>query len=290
MNIVLTAGIKKGRLGFYIQLLLLSFFTVSIFSSCEFFNPHNIPDELTQTNFVNKSSIYLLGRKPYYEELRKAKQFFSENGFTQSSREEYLLKISASEEYKLYMYQLARNDLMNFIFNPDSTEIQNTINVWTDMHPDEYGRKEIIRLKKLQTIPRDLLKNNLDNISLHKRLINNSYYDFINMGTENFVISMYNNFLDRSPTNYELIQGKLMVDSSRAFFLGLQGDSKEDFISLFFESFPYYEGQVRMLYKRYYFSEPSAEFLTKYTLEYSKQKDLRKIQAKLLSMDAFISS
>lgn len=248
------------------------------------------PDDLTMNQFLNKSSIYLVGRKPYAKEIQEAKWFFSERGFSQTSREQYIMKLSQTKEYKLYLYQLGRNDLMNFIFNPDTLEIQNTINVWTKLHPDEYGKKEIARLKKLLTIPQDLLNDSLNNIGLHKRLVNNSYYDFINMGTENFVISMYHNFLDRPPTKYELTQGKLMVDGSEAFFGGKKGHSKEDFIDMFFDSYLYYEGQVRMLYKRYYYAEPPAELLSAFTLEYHKTKDLRSIQAKLLSKDLFISS
>ena len=258
--------------------------------SCQNPGIHHSPDDLVLSNFLNKSYIYEFGRKPYANELKDASSFFEKNRFTQSSREEYLMKVSASNEYKLYLYQLARNDLMNFIFNPDTGEIQNTINVWTRMYPNEYGRREIARLKKLKTISPDLLSGSLDNIGLQKRLVHNSYYDFINMGTENFVISIYNNFLDRSPTKYELTQDKMMVDSSDAVFLGVHGHSKEDFVALFFESYPYYEGQVRMLYKRYYFSEPSPEYLAYLTLEYYKKRDFRRLEAELLSLEKLITS
>ena len=272
------------------QLYLLSFFCLVSLYACQSSVSKRPIDDLALDHFLNKSSIYLYGRKPYAKEIVEAKWFFSEKGFTQPSREEYLMKMSTTNEYKLYLYQLGRNDLMNFIFNPDTVEIQNTIHVWTKLYPNDYGKKEIVRLKRLLTISQDLLNDSLDNIGLHKRLVHNSYYDFINMGTENFVISMYNNFLDRPPTKYELTQGKLMVDGSDALFLGKKGSSKEDFIAMFFDSYLYYEGQVRMLYKRYYYTEPPAEYLTALTLEYYKTKNLRKIQAKLLSGDLLIAS
>ena len=264
-------------------------FILSLYS-CQGPSADNASDGLVLSNFLNKAYIYQFGRKPYANEVKDARSFFATKGFTQPCREEYLMKISACDEYKLYLYQLGRNDLMNFIYNPDTAEIQNTINVWTKMYPNEYGRKEIARLQKLKTISQDLLNNSLDNIGLQKRLVHNSYYDFINMGTENFVISMYNNLLDRPPTKYELAQGKMMVDSSDAVFVGIHGHSKEDFVALFFDSYPYYEGQVRMLYKRYYFSEPPAEYLAHLTLEYYKKKDFRKLQAELLSLDKLITS
>ena len=253
-------------------------------SSCQNASTDVASAQLAISNFINKSCIYLLGRKPYEAEMQQAQSFFAKNGFTQTSREKYLLNITLSDEYKLYLFQLARNDLMNFIFNPDSLQIQNTIDVWTKMYPNDYGRKEIARLKKLQTISADLLNGSLDNIGMQKRLIHNSYYDFINMGTENFVISMYNNFFDRPPTKYELGLGKMMVDSSESSFMGNKGHCKEDFVALFFESYPYYEGQVRTLYKRYFFSEPPPEYLAALTLEYYKSRDLRKLQALLLSI------
>jgi hypothetical protein len=246
-------------------------------------------DGLVISNFVNRAHIYLFGRKAYVTEIDRAKSFFHQRNFDDYNREKYLLQISKSDEYKLYLFQLARNDLMNFIFNPDSAQIQNTIDVWARMYPNEYGAKEIARLKKLQTISKDLLNNQLDNIGLQKRLVHNSYYDFINMGTENFVISMYNNFFDRPPTKHELDKGKRMVDGGLSTFLGNYGNSKEDFVALFFESFSYYEGQVRMLYKRYYFCEPAPEYLAELTLTYYKERDLRQLQSKLLSADKFVS-
>jgi len=291
LTVFLTAiKCKEVRHKTFNHFFLPCVFFLLLFSGCQNSSTSNADDELIRSNFINKASIYLLGRKPYSAEIQEARSFFEKNGFTQTARERYILKVSASNEYKLYLYQLARNDLMNFIFNPDTTEIQNTIDVWTRMYPNDYGQREIARLNKLKTISGDLLDGKLDNIGLQKRLVHNSYYDFINMGTENFVVSIYNNFLDRPPTRYELAQGKLMVDSSDALFLGTHGHSKEDFVVLFFESYPYFEGQVRMLYKRYYFSEPPPEYLAALTLEYYKSRDLRRLQAELLSRDEFISS
>jgi len=274
----------------FIHIFLLCLISCLSFSACENRSGRYAADDLVLSHFVNKSFIFLLGRKPYDKEMEQARSFFEKNGFTQSSRRAYLLKVSTSDEYKLYLYQLARNDLMNFIFNPDSAEIQTTIDYWAKTAPNEKGRKEVARLKKLQTISADLLNGRLDNIGLQKRLVHNSYYDFINMGTENFVVSMYNTFLDRPPTKYELMQGKKMVDSSDAIFLGFHGHSKEDFIALFFDSYPYYEGQARILYKRYYFCEPKAEYLAYLTLEYYRSRDYRKLQVEMLSADEFITS
>jgi hypothetical protein len=278
------------QLAYFVRRFLFLLMICCLFlSSCQYTNRNYISNDLTLSNFINKTSIYLLGRKAYATEMKNAESFFAKEKFTTKGREKYLLLISESDEYKLYLFQLARNDLMNFIFNPDSTQIQNTIDVWTRMYPNDYGAKEIRRLKKLQTIQKDLLSGQLDNIGLHKRLVHNSYYDFINMGTDNFVVSMYNNFFDRPPTKYELQEGKKMVDNSDAVFLGMRGKSKEDFVALFFESFSYYEGQVRMLYKRYYFCEPAPEYLAELTLTYYKDRDLRKLQSKLLSADKFVS-
>jgi hypothetical protein len=61
-------------------------------------------------------------------------------------------------------------------------------------------------------------------------------------------------------------------------------------VALFFGSYPYYEGQARMLYKRYYFHEPPPEYLEHLTLEYFKNRDLAKLQAELLSRDELLTS
>ncbi|MDZ7847129.1 MAG: hypothetical protein U5L96_10360 [Owenweeksia sp.] len=70
----------------------------------------------------------------------------------------------------------------------------------------------IERLDAMLQIPGKLDSNLIDHIELHRRIIDNPYYDDINMGTENFVVATYQNFLFRYPTGVELEEAKKMVD------------------------------------------------------------------------------
>ncbi len=217
-----------------------------------------------------------------FEETEFWNSRLSSSQLSLTSTSELIDSLLHHPEYRQNQYLIARNDLMNFIFDPDSAEIEKTIKVWEQAEVNEKGRKEIIRLKGLQAIPRDLGDGSLDNIGLHKRLVHNSYYDFINMGTENFVVSMYHNFLDRNPTTYELEQGKKMVNGNPAVLDFRQGSGKEDFINLFFDSYAYFEGQVKKVFLRLLFREPVPGESVYFTLEFKKTKNYELLQKQVL--------
>ncbi|GIV34478.1 MAG: hypothetical protein KatS3mg031_2013 [Chitinophagales bacterium] len=237
--------------------------------------------------FVQNCYIQLLGRKADSGETAYWNAQLKDSRLSYASAERLIDSLLRHPEYRQHQYLLARNELMNFIFNPDSAEIEKTIKIWEEAERNEAGRKEISRLRALQAIPRDLLTGNLDNIGLHKRLVHNSYYDFINMGTENFVVSMYHNFLDRNPTTFELEQGKKMVDGFPAILDYQSGASKEDFINLFFESYAYFEGQVRKAFLRLLYREPTPEESVFFTLQYKKNRNYEQLLKSLLLYETF---
>ena len=55
-------------------------------------------------------------------------------------------------------------------------------------------------------------------------------YDEINMGTENFVVSIFQNFFHRYPTAAELYSASNMVDGNQSTIFNTNGSSKKDFI------------------------------------------------------------
>lgn len=128
----------------------------------------------------------------------------------------------------------------------------------------------------------------MDEIGLHRRLSYNSYYDFVNMGTENFVVSMFQNFFLRYPTLSELERGKKMVDGKPAVLLGKKGSSKSDFVDILFKSTDYFEGQVRKLFLRSLFREPTSEEMVFYTRSLKASRDLKALKKQVYSLDEYV--
>jgi hypothetical protein len=108
------------------------------------------------------------------------------------------------------------------------------------------------------------------------------------MGTENFVISMFQHFMFRYPTLQELEDGKKMVDGFYAYLFYQEGNTKDDFIRIFFDSDAFYEGRVRDLYKRYVFREPLIQELKNGTDLYKTTNNYKAVQKLILTSDEFV--
>ena len=107
------------------------------------------------------------------------------------------------------------------------------------------------------------------------------------MGTENFVVSMFQNFLYRYPTAEELVQSKLIVDGFEGVVFLETGVVKDDFINIFFGCNNYFEGQVRDLYLKYLFREPTSVEMSDKASIYKNSLDYKALQKAILSMDEY---
>lgn len=253
----------------------------------------DLSDDVLQENYINKVYISVLGRKPTSIELTTGKTILSQHDLSVADRNQLLDVVLSGNEYYYRVYDLARIELLNAV---DTSEITQDIFIYNLLLQDTatYGpyfaliHHEIDRLEALKEAPSAFAAGNIDIIELHRRCANNKIYDDINMGTENFVISMFQNFLLRYPTTQELEQGKQMVDGFTAAVFYETGDSKDDFLDIFFRSSDYFEGQVRNLYLRYLFREPDSETMTALSQQYKKDKDYKALQKAILNTDEFV--
>ena len=107
------------------------------------------------------------------------------------------------------------------------------------------------------------------------------------MGSENFVVSTYQNFLFRYPTNAELAAGKNIVDGNTSVVFLKVGKSKYDYIKIFFGTDDYYEGQVRYIFKKYLFREPSSAEIYLYSDIYKSTNDYKELEKAVFSLDEY---
>jgi len=125
-------------------------------------------------------------------------------------------------------------------------------------------------------------------LDVYKRCVNNYFYDQINMGTQNFILSLFETFCGRYPTKSELAAATRMVDgqSSIAFFE--EGGSKADFINIFFRSNDYYEGQVYLIFRAYLYRRPTQTEMTKLAADFRATNNLKTLQKYVLSLDEYV--
>ena len=151
-----------------------------------------------------------------------------------------------------------------------------------------YFAENLARMLKLQEVLPGLGNGTISNIEMHKRMVNNNFYDEINMGTENFVVSMFQSFMQRYPTLSELENGKLMVNDNNASLFFIAGNGKEDFINIFIGSDEYFTGQTNILFNRYLFRDPTSEESINFSIDYINSQDYKLLQRRILSSNEFV--
>ena len=147
---------------------------------------------------------------------------------------------------------------------------------------------EFERLSVLKQALLDLNAEIITNTELYKRMENNNFYDDINMGTENFIVSCFQNFMGRYPTEAEVENSSVMVDGGNSTLFFQAGNGKDDFIDIFFSSDEYFTGQTSILFNRYLFRNPSSEESVNYSLDYINSNDYKELQKRILSTNEFI--
>lgn len=241
--------------------------------------------------YVNKAYINILGREPLANEKSAGVALLRADNFSLASRKSFVQSVLAKPEYNRSLFNTAR---IEFLQNTDSTEVAVQIYIFQQLLTQpQYAlfydvlNAEVSRLQALQSTVADMNAGTLNHKGMLKRCVSNYFYDQINMGTENFVVSTFQNFFFRYPTASELTSGKAMVDGvSTTLFLEI-GQSKTNYIDIFFDTDDYYEGQVRYIFKKYLFREPTSAEINLYAGVYKSSGNYKKLQEEFFSLDEY---
>ncbi len=178
--------------------------------------PDGTVENVTKENYVNKLYISLLGRKATEQEFQDAYALVNQNGFSKNDRAALVALLQAKSEFADNEFKIVQANYLNGSDTNDArtwlTIIQQNQSLATDSQVIKAYQKEIDRLLPLFTVADDLRSGALNYVDLQKLTVNNFIYDQVNMGTENFVVSVFQNYLMRYPTNPELTNSKQMIE------------------------------------------------------------------------------
>lgn len=218
--------------------------------------------EVVKENFVNRVYISLLGRKPESLELSGAMGILERDNASETTRKEVVESILSDPAFRDRQYNIARIDLLNNLDTTDIATFQFVFNQYLQDPQYEPFQDliyyELDRLEQLSKAAPHYLSARINRAELHRRMVNNLMYDEINMGTQNFVLSVFEHFLNRYPTESEEQNAILMADGFYAVLFGREGNSQEDFLEIMVESDAYLEGQVLDVYESFLFRTPNS--------------------------------
>ena len=275
---------------------------LALFSACKKYETDTIsgnappPDptinNVTVENYVNKVYISVLGGKPDSLELNSGTTILKKNNLSTANRTQFLDTVFKHPEYYDHLYNTVLTDLLN---NLDTNEIINDIGIFQSLLLDSAYilswneiRYEIVRLDSMRTIPNELKSGAINTTEMQKRCINNYFYDQINMGAANFVISSFLHFLNRAPTTNELTQGENMVNGTPGTLFIQVGQSKPDYLIIFFSSLNYFEGEAVLLYNKYLFRNPTSVEMSNAATKSQSTLDYIQMQKDILSTNEYI--
>lgn len=252
-----------------------------------------VPDEtvplILQENYINKLCIGLLGRKPAETELQQMLATLNRNNAAREDRKQIIETIIQSEGFNQRMYDIARAEMLN---NLDTAEITFQIAVYTELTKDPQYQQflpllhaEIDKMLQLKQLPKRLLAGQAGRIEMHRIMAFNSFYDEINMGSQNFVLSVFEYFLGRYPTESEEAIAIAMVDGFGGVLFGQEGNSKSDFLDIFLSSTDYYEGQLIDLYNDFLLRAPVSTEMADAVLIYKQSEKYGEMLKEVLSQD-----
>ena len=254
--------------------------------------PDSTISTLIVENYVTKCYISLLGREPNSQEEIDAMATLRNGNMSAASRKLILDEIMDYPEYRNKVLEYNSIKLLNGLL--DVTVLQDQINTYLIIQQQpEYAflydeiQAIIDNLTILRDSPAAFVNGDFGMQEMHRRLVSNDIYDQINMGSFNFVLSMFNNFLYRDPTADEHDAGITMVDGFIAVIFYETANSKEEFVNIFLGSDDYFEGQVRELYNRYLFREPTSAEQGYHSVRYKESSNYERLQIDILSTDEF---
>lgn len=245
---------------------------------------------LVQENYINRVYISLLGRKPDSNEKRQTLSLFNKDQCAPASRETFIRQTMQKKGFYEHVFKMLRREYLNDV---DTASIRSDIRQGLDLaerYPEyrtEYLRL-VQKLRQLESLPAGLEADSFKISEAHRRCVDNNIYDDINMGSENFVTSVFTNFLFRYPTLSEKEAGVKMVDGQMSVLFGTYGSSKRELINLFFNRNDYYEGQVRLAFRRFLLRQPTSEELSDHTQKYVIHQDYRRLYLDLLKSDTYL--
>ena len=245
-------------------------------------------------NYINKLYIDLIGREPLNQEMEGATSFLKENDLSDEGRQTVIDALQNSDEYFARMHQ---DYMVRYLGGADSIIIVATI-IQEELERDnamnagnitlaQYKQYEIDKLILLLNALPDYKSGAITINEYMQRIVFNEIYDEINMGSENFVLSCFENFFKRFPTDVELVNAIEMVDGFPSQLLLVDGINKLDFINIMTTNPGFYEGLTFDAYRQLLARDPNSSEMVDNTQLFLNGASLQSIQSSLIKTDEY---
>lgn len=215
-------------------------------------------------NYVGRVYIDLLGEQPSVDVLQEKVEALQADDLSPESREAFVLQLMEDDEYYVNVYNYTAGQFINGVARSEIEEQVALYEYIIEQYYDQgevqlaqYLEYELQKLVDLVEADIDWAAGEITSNEFYGRFCYNLIYDEINMGSENMVISCFENLFGRYPTDVELVNGVTMVDGISAVLLQQNGNSKTDFVQIVTHTPEFYLGRVYEQYQRLLTRQPT---------------------------------
>jgi hypothetical protein len=239
-----------------VELLIIIF----LITSCKKTNDVVIPDNrvpyyeavtnLQIQSYVNRAYIDISGAEPTVADRDYWVSNLKTNGLDSAARVSFISSLQNGADYVTQFNNVYIAPMFNGIYDSlTAIVIINDLNYFRslaiangDSAISQYWAYEASKMVLVSNASYDYHRGVITINEYKKRMANCYAYDQINMGVTNFVISCYENYLKRSPTDQEQSNSETMVNGQSARIFMRDGSSRGDFLNIMTTSAGFYEG------------------------------------------------
>lgn len=251
--------------------------------------PYNQVTTVQIQNYINKMYIDLIGREPLQQELEDDTELLKSNNLSLESRTQLLDQLMANPLYFDRFFDIYSAAYLNGVSEQDIVGqiglyelLKEQAELGGDYAFAQYLQIEIDKLNDLLNARVEYENQEITVNEFMQRLCYNYFYDEINMGSENFVLSCFENFLKRFPTELEKAAAITMVDGFSSQLLLRDGSTKKDFIEIITTNPGFDEGLTFDIYQQLLARNPDSEEMNDATLDLTESQDYQAIQQKVM--------
>lgn len=258
----------------------------------------NLPADSTITqveleNYINRTHIALLNRKPTASEFTQSIQQLDINRYDRAIRDAYITNIQDMQRSKWAVWQFLSDRILD---GTDTADVywsaqwyQQRVDNSGTQNEQDYWQGLLDRTNNNIATLNGWYSNDSTYDALIAWMVRMPVYDEINMGTENFVVSIYQHFYHRYPTDHELEQASDMVDRQWALLYGANGNSKADFIEIFTAQGEFKQGIIINVFESYLNRLPTTAESDRFLDHLSNDWDYQQLQRYLLTASEFVN-
>lgn len=237
--------------------------------------------------YVNRSHIAILNRKPTNSELVSHLSQLAVDRYNRDIRRTYIEGLQSTTDSKWVAWKYLSDRLIEgtdtSYFTQRTDQLDYLISTTSNPTYKIYLIEQRNRLSHAIRVANGWAAGDSAYTTMTMWMIQLPIYDEINMGTENFVVSTYNHFYHRYPSQNELLEASKMVDGAYGNLFGSNANSRLAFLKIFFEQDEYLQGLVISNTEMYLLRNPTPVESFEYTTKLKAEWDFLDLQNELLS-------